>query len=299
MKTEKTDHYQAITDKIIAKIEAGVLPWRKTWKGGAAVQPLRSNGERYRGINVLQLWMTAEERGYTNPYWFTFNQAKELGGFVKKGEKGTIVFYASSGSKIVECDNGEELKESYYFLRSYVVFNGDQIEGLPEKYATKETIETPSEYNRYEEAEQFFAATGAKISHGGGRAYYSPSLDSIQMPELTSFESAEAYYGTLAHEVIHWTGHESRLNREGGKKFGDDAYAFEELVAELGAVFVCADLAIEAEQLENHAAYVGSWLKILKADKRAIFQAASAAAKAAEFLSGGKSVETESELVNR
>ena len=288
--TEKSDVYNRVTDKIIADLERGNLTWLQPWqaghKAGPVSRPLRAGGIPYRGVNVLMLWAAAIEKGYSCPLWLTYKQASELGGQVRKGEKGSLVVYANRITKTATDDKGADVEIEIPFMKGYTVFNAEQIDGLPAHfYATVQPINNAIE--RLDSVERFFENTKATIRHGGNRAFYSPSLDFVQMPELASFRDAESYYATRAHEMIHWTRAESRLNRDfGRKRFGDAGYSMEELVAEIGAAFLCADLAITPETREDHAAYVASWLKVLKDDKRAIFTAASHAQKAADYLHG-------------
>lgn len=294
----KTDIYTRVTEQIVVDLEKGVRPWMKPWSAGNTegriVRPLRHNGEPYRGINVLMLWSAAIEKGYAAPHWMTFRQAKEMGAHVKKGEQGTLVVYAGAITRAeIDDATGEEAEREIPFLKGYTVFNVQQIEGLSERYGVPAEPVTPaSPLARIAQAESFFAATGADIRHGGHRAFYAPGLDLVQMPPFEAFRDAESYYATLAHEVTHWTSHKSRLDRSfGRKRFGDEGYAMEELVAELGAAFLSADLALTPEVREDHAAYIGSWLKVLKGDKRAIFTAASHAQRAADFLHGTQAQE--------
>ncbi|HEX3147014.1 MAG TPA: zincin-like metallopeptidase domain-containing protein [Gemmataceae bacterium] len=288
---ERTDLYTRITGDIVAQLESGVRPWHQPWNAahaaGGISRPLRFNGQPYSGVNVLVLWLTAFQKGYTAPLWITFNQAKELGGFVKKGEKGAMVVYASTFEK-KETDHttGEERAEKIPFLKAYTVFNAEQTEGLPGHYYAR-AAEPKNLAERLEQAESFFTATGADTRHGGNKAFYSPSSDYIQLPPYDSFENREAYYATRAHESIHWTMHEKRLHRSfESKRFGDNGYAVEELVAELGSAFLAADLGITPQVMPEHASYLAAWLKVLKADNKAIFTAASHASKAAEYLHG-------------
>ncbi len=185
-----------------------------------------------------------------------------------------------------DCDSGQEVERAIPFLKGYTVFNVEQIDGLPAHYYGKaEPVLDPVQ--RIERAENFFAATGADIRHGGDRAYYAIHPDYVQMPPFESFRDAESYYQTLGHECVHWTRHQSRLNRDfGRKRFGDEGYAVEELVAELGSAFLCADLNLTPEPREDHASYIASWLRVLKNDKRAVFTAASHAQRAADYLNG-------------
>lgn len=286
----KTDLYERVTAQIVASLEQGVRPWLKPWNAehaaGRITRPLRGNGIPYQGINVLMLWGAAVERGYAAPIWMTFKQALELGGCVRKGERGSCVVYASSVTRTeTDSDTGEESERDIPFLKDYTVFNVEQIDGLPTQFnAPAETQLDPVQ--RVERAEQFFAATGATVRHGGNQAFYSVASDFVQMPFFETFRDAESYYATLAHELTHWTRHASRLDRSfGRKRFGDEGYAMEELVAELGAAFLSADLSLTPEPRDDHAAYIGHWLNVLKNDKRAIFSAASHAQRAADFLS--------------
>jgi antirestriction protein ArdC len=287
MTTVRSDVYSRVTDQIIADLEAGVRPWVRPWNAHAAGEvsrPLRYNAMPYRGINVVLLWLAALRQQFRNPLWMTYKQAVELGGQVRKGAKGSLVVYADTFTRRETGDNGQEQEVAVPFLKSYTVFNCEQIDGLPDHYYAK--AEQPGHpVERIERADRFIANTGADIRHGGGMAYYSPAGDFVQMPPLASFRSAEAYYATLCHELCHLTRHPSRLNREfGRKRWGDEGYAMEELVAELGAAFLCADLGLPLEIRDDHAAYISCWLKILKNDKRAVFTAAGHAQRAADFL---------------
>jgi antirestriction protein ArdC len=286
--TQRGDVYSRITNRIVEQLEQGVRPWMKPWHAehaaGRITRPLRHNGQRYSGVNVINLWMTAEMSGYVSPFWLTFRQVKELGGFVRKGEHGADVVYASTFKKTAENEQGEEIEAEIPFLKAYTVFCADQCDGLPPHFY--QLAEQPKEkLERIEQAEAFFSNTKADIRIGGNRAYYAISEDYVKMPPFETFKDAESHAATLAHELTHWTRHESRLNRDfGRKRFGDEGYAVEELVAELGAAYLCADLGITPEVREDHAAYIENWLKVLKNDKRAIFAAASHASKATEYL---------------
>jgi antirestriction protein ArdC len=287
----KKDIYSKITDQIVSELEKGVRPWLKPWNAehaeGRITRPLRANGIPYRGINVVMLWSAAMAKGYAAPQWMTFKQALELNAHVRKGEQGSLVVYASKFTRTETDDGtGEESERDIPFMKGYTVFNVEQIEGLPAQFYPK--AEPRSEtVQRIERAEAFFAATKAVIRHSGTQAFYSISSDHVQMPPFEIFRDVESYYATLAHETTHWTRHEKRLNREfGRKRFGDEGYAMEELVAELGSAFVCADLELTPELRDDHASYLASWLKVLKNDPRAIFTAASHAQRAADFLHG-------------
>jgi antirestriction protein ArdC len=219
----------------------------------------------------------------------TFRQALELGAHVRKGESGTLVVYANS-FKVADNnkadDDREETEHEVHYLKGYTVFNVEQIDGLPTQYTTQATPSQPNAEARIARAEHLAASSQATIRHGGGRAFYAPQSDLVQLPPFEAFRDAEAYYATLLHELTHWTAHRSRLARELGKRFGDAAYAAEELIAELGAAFLCAELGVTLEPRDDHASYLAIWLKVLRSDQRAIFTAASHAQKAAQFLLG-------------
>ena len=285
----RQDIYTRITNSIVAQLERGVRPWVKPWSAehaaGRITRPLRHNRQPYTGINVLSLWASATVQGFNAPIWMTFRQATELNAHVRKGEKGSPVVYANAMTK-TETDQatGDETERSIRYLKGYTVFNVEQIEGLPDHFHAP-AAPPPEAPARIAHAEEFFAATGANISHGGTRAFYRPATDSIVMPPLEAFREAASYYATLGHECIHWTGHESRLPREfGSKRFGSEGYAMEELVAELGSAFLCADLYLALEPRSDHADYIANWLQVMRGDNRAIFTAASHAQRAADFL---------------
>ena len=287
--SEKQDVYSKVTNKIIADLERGNLTWLQPWQSGHAAgeisKPLRAIGKPYQGINVIMLWASAMEQGFDCPIWLTYKQAAEHGGQVRKGEKGSLVVYADTFKKTEANEKGEDVETSIPFMKGYTVFNAQQIDNLPAHFTARTEPQHGQPIERMEQAERFFAATGATIQHGGNRAFYSPDRDMVQMPEMQSFRDVENFYATLAHEMTHWTRHETRLNRDlGRKRFADAGYAMEELVAEIGAAFLCADLGITPETREDHAAYVASWLKVLKDDKRAIFTAASPAQRAVDCL---------------
>ncbi|RWF05826.1 MAG: DUF1738 domain-containing protein [Mesorhizobium sp.] len=279
------DVYQRITDKIVEQLEKGVRPWHQPWgANGTPTRPLRHNGVPYRGINTVLLWMEATANGYASPYWMTYRQAQELGGQVTKGQTSTLVVYAGAIEKTEEAENGEEIEQRIPFLKGYPVFNCDQIDNLPAQFCPA-AIEPRSPMERFDAADAFFANTGAEIRFGGNKAFYSPAGDFIACPLFEAFESPESFVSVVAHEVSHWTKHPTRLDRDFGRKtWGDEGYAIEEIVVEISACMICADLGIEAEPREDHAAYIASWLKVLKNDKRAIFQAAAHAERAAAYL---------------
>jgi antirestriction protein ArdC len=287
----KADVYEKITAQIVTELEKGVRPWFKPWNAehaaGRITRPLRSNNIPYRGINVLMLWSEAMTKGFSAPIWMTFKQALELNACVKKGEKGSLVVYASKVTRTeIDGDSGNEVERDIPFMKGYTVFNVEQVEGLPEQYYAKAEPRLDA-VPRIDRAESFFAATGASIQHGGSQAFYTMAQDRVQMPPFETFRDAESYYATLAHEMTHWTRHPKRLERDfGRKRWGDEGYAMEELVAELGSAFLSADLDLTPEPREDHASYIANWLKVLKDDKRAIFSAAAHAQRATDYLNG-------------
>ncbi len=287
--SEFRDVYSKITNRIIADLEQGVRPWMRPWSAdhaaGKITRPLRHNGVPYKGINVVMLWSASVMKGYACPLWLTFKQAQELGGNVRKGEHGELVVYANTITRTETNDAGDETEREIPFMKGYTVFNAEQCEGLPAQYTAKAEPPALPPAARCEAAERFFAATGADIRHGGTRAYYAEGPDYVQMPPFETFQDAESYAATLAHELIHFTKHDKRLARDMGRvRWGDEGYAKEELVAEIGAAFLCADLEVTPEVREDHASYIATWLKALKDDKRLIFSAAAHAQRAADYL---------------
>lgn len=280
----KTDLYETVTARVIEALEAGAKPWSRPWGSvpGAELQ-LRSTGQEYRGINQLLLTLVAGASGYTSPHWLTFKQALDLGGNVRKGERSTeIVFYKALTVKDRDAADADATKQ-IPMIRSYRVFNADQCDGLPARFHPAPLVLVDSK-QRDAASEAALRSSGAVISEGGSRAFYAPGPDAIQMPPFAAFATVGGYLATLAHELVHWTGHASRLDRKLANSFGSKDYAAEELVAELGAMFVCARLGVAGEHIDNHAAYLASWLKALRDDKRAIFKAAALAQTAADLV---------------
>lgn len=286
----RVDIYARITEKIVADLEKGVRPWMQPWHSGNAAdrvtRPLRHNGLPYSGMNVLLLWSEAIVRGYGCAMWMTFKQALELGGAVRKGETGTMVVFASRFTRTETDNSGQEQDREIPFLKAYTVFNVAQIDGLPDHYyGQPEPVRDP--VKRIDHADRFFVNTGAIIRHGGDRAYYAPSSDHIQMPPFETFRDAASYVGILSHEATHWTAAPHRVDRDLSRYAKDKSErAREELIAELGSCFLCADLGIvpELEPRPDHASYLSSWLKVLADDKKAIFSAAAHAQRAVSFL---------------
>lgn len=281
--------YAEVTDRIIAQLEAGRVPWVQPWDGSKLESGLPRNagtGRRYSGINVLILWATVFERGFATPGWLTYKQAQALGGSVRKGETGTTICYADRFTPRQErdkpiADASDEHRRQVVFLKRFTVFNVDQCEGLPDALSfgggaflgERETIEC---------AEALMAATGAQIGIGGDTAFYMPTADRIQLPPQQVFHDQVDYYRTALHELGHWTGHPSRLDRDQKGAPRSASYAREELVAEMCSAFTCAELGIVPTV--RHADYIGAWLDVLREDSRAIFRAASLASKAADYL---------------
>lgn len=218
----------------------------------------------------------------------TYRQSRQLGGQVRKGEKGTpVVYYGRTTKTRCDEDTGEETDQDVRFLRTYTVFNVDQIDRLPERFRTAASFPALPAPARIAAADIFFAATGAAVRHGGSQAYYTLADDRIQLPPFAAFRDAESYYVTLGHEAVHWTRHPSRLDRDfGRRRWGDEGYSREELVAELGAAFLAADLDLALEPREDHAAYIATWIEVLQNDKRAIVSAAAHAERAVRYLHG-------------
>lgn len=287
----KLDVHQAITDRIIDSIEQGSagifrLPWSQA--GASGLPTNIASGQRYNGINVLALWVSALSLGYTRPIWGTYRQWQENSCQVKKGEKASlVVFYKTISTEHEKDETNESDTQERLFARASWVFNADQVEG----YVPADPLPSSPEFEPIETADQFAKAAGAIIHEGGAKACYSPSDDIIRMPDRVRFHgtetmsAGEAYYATLMHELTHWTGHQTRCARDLKNRFGSEAYAMEELVAELGAAFLCADLGVTPDLRPDHAQYLVNWLKVLKEDKRAIFTAASKAHAAVNYLS--------------
>ncbi len=284
MTTVLHDLYQTVTKKIIASLERGTAPWIRPWTGGD-FDPAPANATTlrpYRGINVLLLNLQSMTRGFENNRWLTFQQALSVGACVRKGEHGTPVVFFKMHE--IDATNAErrpaEERKVIPLLRSFTVFNTDQIDGLPAALAP--AAAPVAVWEALDTAEHIIDASGAQVRHGGSRAFYAPAEDIIQIPARSAFGSASDYYATALHELTHWTGHPSRCNRPLGKRHGIDAYAFEELVAEMGAAFLTSHCRLPGRM--QHDSYIASWLTALRSDKRLIFTAASQAQKAADYL---------------
>lgn len=278
------DLYAEVTNRIVAALEAGVTPWIRPWTVDYEPFPTNAVSRRsYRGINAILLTLEAQSRGYRRNAWLTFRQAKELGAHIRTGEKGTVVVFYKLHElphlATVEPIEEERRPKVISFLRWFTVFNVAQVDGLPDRLRVREPMVS---WNPHEAAETLLRESKATIRHGGVEAYYSPPEDVIQLPERSCFRDAAAYYNVALHELVHWTGHAGRLNRQLGRRFGEAAYAMEELIAEMGSAFLCASCYLEAEL--RHAAYIDSWLRVLKNDKRAVFAAAAKAQQASDFI---------------
>ena len=290
----RLDIHAAVTDKIIAAIEAGAGEWKMPWHRPGTSFSIPTNAlthAPYRGINILSLWIDADEKKFPTQVWATYKQYQELGAQVRGGEKGSlIVKYGEWSQKDAEPDdNGDAPTRTY--ARAAWVFNIAQVDGLAPPAETARVNLT----TRLDHVERFLEATGAEFRYGGQRAFYRHRTsagegDYIQMPDLHLFTGTatstptEALYATMLHELLHWSGAAHRLNREHGKRFGDEAYAFEEMLVEIGAAALCCQLSITNEPRPDHAQYIDHWLKILRSDKKAIFAASAAASRAADYL---------------
>ena len=284
----KTSLYTDVTNRIIAELEEGRLPWVQPWNAEHLSAPLglpknAATGRTYSGINILILWDAVAEHIRSTQCWLTYMQAQALGGTVRKGEKGVTVCYADRFTPKAEIERAAEVGEEpqqVAFLKRYTVFNVDQCDGLGNDLYTAPAPMPEREIILH--AEAAIAATGADIRIGGAKAFYNPAHDFIAIPPQPAFFEQINFYRTAFHELSHWTGHKSRLDREFTGKFGSKSYAREELVAELSAAFVCAELGIKPTV--RHADYIGAWLEVLREDEKAIFHAASQASKAAEYI---------------
>jgi len=280
------DIYQSITDKIIAELEAGTVPWVRPWSGEADPCPRNALTQRpYRGINTVLLGMESHCRGYASNQWLTFKQAQRLGGHVRKGERAsTIIYYEMRVMEKEDAEpvaDGQEPEKRFMpLIKLFAVFNVAQVEALPADYREAPAIDP--DWDACATAEQIIEGSGAVIRHQGFQAFYSPPNDLIYLPGKGTFAEPAAYYGTALHELCHWTGSTTRLGRKLGRRFGDSAYAMEELVAEMGAAFLAAHCRLDGRL--QHASYIASWLEVLNRDKRAVFVAAAQAQKAADYL---------------
>jgi antirestriction protein ArdC len=293
--TAKKDIYERVTEVIVQAIEEGAgtykMPWRTS--GGFPNSPVNAVSKRpYRGVNILVLWATAQTKGYKCGTWATYRQWQELGAQVRKGEKSANVvfwkFFDRDGETPDTDGENEKSARRIPMARDYFVFNSEQVDG----YVALDEQRTPRT-ERIESAEAFFQSLGIDVKPGGNRACYVPDTDSIHMPPFEAFKEALYFYSVLSHEATHWSGARHRLDRDLSGRFGSDAYAVEELVAELGSAFLCAELGLPTDPRQDHAPYIQSWLKVLKNDKRAIFTATAKAQQAVDWMTKKSSPEME------
>ena len=277
----KRDLYSDVTARILQQMEAGVMPWQRAWQSAGSSMPMNAVTNRpYSGVNVLLFWMAADQ-GYARPRYLTFNQAKSAGGNVRKGEHGTKVYFFK---QLTVADKATGEDKTVPMLREYTVFNVAQCDNLPAEIVSGEYVAPLNQDQREALADRFIQSTGADFREGVGKPCYVPSKDFISMPAFENYRSKPAFYGDAFHELVHWTGAKHRLDRDFAKRFDKHAYAAEELVAELGAAFINAEFGFD--ETTHNAAYLASWIQLLKDDSRAIFTAASKASKAAEYLRG-------------
>jgi len=281
----KRDLYAEVSARIVAELEAGAAPWVRPWSAtpGANSPRNAATNRPYSGCNVVLLWM-AQAAGYRAPRFLTFKQALELGGNVRKGERGTKVFFVKQLQVRDKGADDESTTRLVPMLREYTVFNVEQCENLPDSVNTGKPMRVRNPDARDGLADAFLQSTSADIREGHGEACYIPSRDFISMPAFAGFRSADHFYNVAFHELFHWSGHKSRLDRDLKNRFGSQSYAAEELVAELGAAFLCAEFGFDGDV--RNAGYIASWIDLLKTDKRAFFTACSQASKAADYLRG-------------
>ncbi|MEG3086749.1 ArdC family protein [Sphingomonas sp. PB4P5] len=284
--TNRASLYAEVTRQVIAELEAGRLPWVQPWDAascGCTMPHNAGTGRRYSGINILILWAAVIEGRYSSQRWLTYRQAQAAGGNVRKGARGTTVCYAdrfTPKDEQARAQDEDRDARQIAFLKRFTVFNVDQCEGLPA--ALTATPDMPAEVEILPHVQSLIAASGADFRIGGGEAYYSPGADYVAVPPQAAFGEPINWYRTALHELGHWTGHKSRLDRDQRGSFGSGDYAREELVAEMASAFACASLSIQPTV--RHADYIGSWLAVLREDEKAIVRAASAASKAADYL---------------
>ncbi|NOI26692.1 ArdC family protein [Vibrio mediterranei] len=282
---KQMDIYQVVTDRIIEALEKGVKPWECPWdESGISSLPKNfTTHANYQGVNILLLWDALYTKGFLSNQWLTFNQAKKLGGNIRKGEKSTRLIKYNVWEKEEENQHGELVQKHCTGITSFCVFNIEQTEGIEYETPTQpEPTITACDWELFQHVQEAIDNTGASIQEKGVRAFYRPSTDEIVMPEKYRFSRACDYFATLTHELTHWSGNKNRLNRLKNKKFGSRDYAFEELVAELGSAFLMAEFGFTGEL--QHASYIESWLQALGKDKTYIIHAASLASEAHQFI---------------
>lgn len=280
----KRDLYAEVSARIVAELEGGAAPWVRPWAATAGANtPCNAATNRpYSGCNVILLWL-ARDRGWPTPRFLTFKQAIEAGGNVRKGEHGTKVIFVKQ-LQIKEGESEDAVTRLIPLLKEYTVFNVAQCDDLPDGIRGGKPMRVRNPDTRDALADEFLHSTGTDIREGSGEAYYAPARDFISMPAFAAFKGADHFYNVAFHELTHWTGHKSRLDRDLKNRFGSRAYAAEELVAELGAAFLSAEFGFDGDM--RHAGYISTWIDLLKSDKRAFFAAASKAQAAADYLRG-------------
>lgn len=285
----KADVYQIVTEKVLAMLAEGTVPWRQPWVS-VGVPRSMSTGKPYRGINPFLLLIQSMTEGYTSSWWGTYDHIAKLGGQVRKGQESTTIVWWSRGSKEVTDEATEEtVTKSWATARLFRVFNADQADGLPEKFTGADKDSGLATLPELDAMTAAYEATLRELTYGGDRAYYSPLLDVVRLPPIGSYKSVDAFYSTKGHELTHSTGHKSRLKREGiveGHSFGDELYSREELIAEMGAAMFCGMLGIEQTTLPSSAAYLANWLGVLRGDSKMVVTAAAAAQKAVDMILG-------------
>ena len=278
----KIDIHQQVTNQILEAMEQARTTGRRLWDSQPSLPLNLTTGKPYSGINVLILWAAGLQHAYTSPYWLTYKQAADKGGQVRKGEHGThCVFYKPWEAESTNHETGETEIVKGAVLKGFTVFNLDQVDGIE-----AQAREPRAPFQAIEDAERILQASPARIIEGGAQAFYQPATDTIHLPAREAFISPEAFYSVVLHEATHSTGHASRLARDFSGRFGTEAYAFEELIAEMGSAFLNADLGIIGSTLQDHADYLAHWIAILRDDKKAILTAAAQASKAHGFIKG-------------
>jgi antirestriction protein ArdC len=286
--SKRPDLYARVTDEIVRAIEAGAKDYKMPWhqEAGAGLPRNASTGNFYHGVNTVALWATGQLRGYATPHWATFLQWEKLGARIRRGERASVVVFYKREEPSIDDEDSESTRGPRSILKGSYVFNAEQVEGWP----YPEPIIYEDRTEKLQEIDSFIESLGADIRYGGEVAGYNIILDLIRMPERYRFTgtdtstATEAFYSVLLHEHVHWTGHSKRLDRDLSGRFGNSAYAMEELVAELGAAFLCGELGISVYPRPDHAAYVASWLRVLRQQKAAIFTAASTATAACRYV---------------
>lgn len=279
----RRDIAATINARLLASLEQGLMPWRRPWDGAriAPLLPRRATGEHYRGVNIIMLWLASATHGYASPYWLTSKQAARLGAQVRKGERGELVVYYGVAQRRAAHNSSAAHDDTFRFLKAYTAFNADQIDGLNAAFYPKPDVNALAPIQAHE---RWFARLEIKRIVSRDTACYIPSRDVIAMPPLAAFESVAAYAATLNHETVHATGAAHRVGRDFSKRFDRHAVAAEELVAEIGAAILGAHLRLPPDHISDHAAYIGSWMSILRSDKRAFFRAAAQAQRAVDWL---------------